>query len=1235
MLMKNMKQHKGIKALLSFLVLMVLSLCGMTDTYAQTRNFVQEDVVRVAGAKTGTDVFALGSGSRSSSRTYFDGYGRASQSIAIGASPNQKDIVQLVVYDSLSRQTISYLPYAASTATGQFRSNAIAEQGSFYATTGAKYATDTKPYPQQVFDNSPLQRLLKSGSVGEGYQPNQHHSAFTVRTNLGSENIRRWNPDGTVASSFAAGTLSVEEATDEEGNQAMVYTDNQGQAVLKKQYLNAGGISYVETYYVYNDLGQLLYLIPPKAVSTMAAAGNYSLSQPAVAKLIFSYAYDYKGRPIEKTVPAGGTMYMVYDPLDRLVLAQDANMRIANKWNYIKYDSRDVPISQGIYTNSSYTTRATMQAYIDGLSYGSNTYEERNTSSSSGYYTNVAFPNSNIEPLAYSYFDDYDLDGNGTDDFSYAVQGISGEAAATKYVSAMPTMVRKRTVGSGLASIWLTNVMFYDEKGQLVQSHSNNQLNSTVASITTIVRNFAGETLSTKTVQVTSSNTTTVAASYGYDHAGRLLNVNEKYNSASPIRVAAYEYNELGQLVDRKLHSTNSGVSYLQSVDYRYTIKGQLKSINNSTLSTGDDNDDTNDIFGMELLYGTTDSGIGNTAYYNGQLSAVKWKVNAAAVSTSNQRSYKFSYDKLMRLTDAQYADRSGSGSWGNIGAFDEKNISFDENGNILTLKRNALVSGTVTEVDNLNYSYDGNQLSNVTDGSGGSYGVYGFRNLTASTAAYSYDANGNMAGDAKKGIVLAYNVLNRTERITITTATNRYIDYTYDAGGSMIRKQAYDNGTLVKTTDYIGGFVYEGGTLAYFGMAEGRVRNAGGTLTSEYMIKDQQGNVRVSFESSGGTAVVRQENSYYPYGLTMPGSVTPTAPNKNLYNGGSEWQDDFGNLPDLQQTFYRMYDAALGRFLGVDPVPEHAESMGTYQYAFANPVMFNDPLGDQGGDYYQNPTGGGSGGAQAVYFHGGYRRIGSGSGNNWSDGMQYSDWTAWGGSDIYRQGLAMGFQDIGGFLHGKDTDGNFVKMEPLGGEFGYFKDLKGGVTLEYYGENNEDGINGWRATPNVTPGRVWVPVSGNKSQPWMSIARGELGVKEATGNNDGKDVEKYLKSGGIEAGSPWCGSFVNWTMLESKIKVNGVKENPNWALNWRGFGQKLSKPAFGAIATMKRTEGGHVGFVAGITSSGKIVLLGGNQGDMVKYESFTKDMQFNYPNGFIPNYNLPIMKVGKNSKMN
>jgi RHS repeat-associated protein len=72
-----------------------------------------------------------------------------------------------------------------------------------------------------------------------------------------------------------------------------------------------------------------------------------------------------------------------------------------------------------------------------------------------------------------------------------------------------------------------------------------------------------------------------------------------------------------------------------------------------------------------------------------------------------------------------------------------------------------------------------------------------------------------------------------------------------------------------------------------------------------------------------------------------------PTVPNKQLYNGGSEWQNDYSNLPDYYQTFNRNYDAALGRFIGVDPKAESAESMTSYQYAGNNPIMFNDPLGD------------------------------------------------------------------------------------------------------------------------------------------------------------------------------------------------------------------------------------------------------------------------------------------------
>ncbi|PWG82730.1 hypothetical protein [Pararcticibacter amylolyticus] len=79
---------------------------------------------------------------------------------------------------------------------------------------------------------------------------------------------------------------------------------------------------------------------------------------------------------------------------------------------------------------------------------------------------------------------------------------------------------------------------------------------------------------------------------------------------------------------------------------------------------------------------------------------------------------------------------------------------------------------------------------------------------------------------------------------------------------------------------------------------------------------------------------MVRQENSYYPYGLVMPGGSLPTQQNRNLYNGGSEWQNDYGDLPDYYQTYYRNYDAALGRFLGVDSVAEASDTVSPYHYS-------------------------------------------------------------------------------------------------------------------------------------------------------------------------------------------------------------------------------------------------------------------------------------------------------------
>jgi len=958
------------------IALFLLVAFGQAAKAQDKHGFVQQEIIRVPGITTDDAINALSNTQKQTTRTYTDGMGRVLQSIGVDASPLQNDMIQPVAYDNLGRQVKAYLPYAGQAADtiGVFRSNALTTaQKAFYNQTGQYLiAVDTNAFTQQVFENSPLQRMLKSGTVGVGFQPlsGQHYKTVSYRYNNTTQDgsIPVWNPDGTFTASnyYAANALSVTDGIDEDNAETLTFTDKAGHVVLKRQKL---GATNLDTYYIYNLAGMISYIVPPKAVSLMG--GTLNLTTAGVNKLIYHYVYDNLGRPVEKTVPAQGRLFIVYDPLNRPVLMQDSNMRIVNKWNYIKYDVKGRPISQGIYTDATRTSRTAMQTYVSGLASGYNTawYETRtSTLTNNGYYTSTIFPTSStgtLTPLAYAYFDDYDTDLNGTANFSYAPQSLPGEgspAATTAAVKDMPTVVCKTTVGSGISSTWLTKVTFYDKRGNPVQTQSNNQLYySGMLSLTdksTTVPDFIGVPQVNQVSKQTGASTTiTVQTSFTYDHMNRVKTVSQGYNGAAATVVAAYTYNELGQVVKKSLGFVSAG-TYLQNVDMRYNVRGQLLSINNSKLSNdaGQTNGDTNDLFGLQLLYDKTDANLGNTAYYNGKVSAVKWMSKDGSGNSSYERAFRYYYDGMGRDTAAIYAERTtaGTGAFTVTHGWDENRITYDQNGNILSLFRNTATqaTGNHTPIDNLTYTYDTanpNQLKSVADATGN---AGGFR---SGTGNYTYDGNGNLASDPYKGIgSLTYNVLNRTDKISFSSSANKYIDYTYDADGSLIRKRQYDNVggvlTLQNTTDYIDGFVYLNGTLQYFPMPEGRVLNSAGTLSREFTIADQQGNVRICFDNTGtgGTAQTRQENSYYAFGLIMPGSNVVGNGNKNLYNGGSEWQNDYGNLPDYYQTYYRNYDAAIGRWVGVDPNPESAESMSVYQYGVNNPILFNDPLGNR-----------------------------------------------------------------------------------------------------------------------------------------------------------------------------------------------------------------------------------------------------------------------------------------------
>ncbi|WP_293298640.1 peptidoglycan-binding protein [Pedobacter sp. UBA4863] len=59
-------------------------------------------------------------------------------------------------------------------------------------------------------------------------------------------------------------------------------------------------------------------------------------------------------------------------------------------------------------------------------------------------------------------------------------------------------------------------------------------------------------------------------------------------------------------------------------------------------------------------------------------------------------------------------------------------------------------------------------------------------------------------------------------------------------------------------------------------------------------------------------------------------------------------------------------------------------------------------------------------------------------------------------------------------------------------------------------------------------------PVEANqantqKTNQLLNIAKSQIGVREATGNNDGPQVVQYLAYTGNKKGEPWCAAFVSW----------------------------------------------------------------------------------------------------------
>lgn len=809
------------------------------------------------GITSTTNLHTLSANQLQQAIDYHDGLGRTFQVVAVAQSPSGMDVVNPTGYSSRGLIETSYLPYAASVKDGLVKTNAIrgadltyatSEQFTFYQTAPG-IAHDEYPYAAKVLAATPLATLKEQGAPGLDWQPGNGHTVKNdLVLNIAGE-VRYWKPDGTTETAYAANSLYVNQTTNENGHKTRIFTDKIGRTVLKQVQLDETieGIvtAWLETYYIYDDYGRLIYQVPPKAMAVLGTGSFLDVNNSAVTELVFKYTYDSKGRLVEKKAPGSGVEYTVYDNLDRVVLTQDANLRIQGKWNFIKYDERERAVYSGLYANSG--DRLTVQGLFDARNYDTEPWFEKEEINAAYHgYSSTVFPTTGLTVMRVNYYDHYDFDRNGTPDYTYDNTHFSGqEPSASTHTRGLATGSRRVIINSdGVTGNWLTGVLFYDRFDRIIQVQSNNPLYLTVADKQTIIYDFV-KMLKSKT---THSSSATVSLDLtdrmDYDHAGRVTRIYRQINSDPEQVIAEYTYNELGQLAGKNIHKKTDN-SWLQTVDLTYNIRGWLKKINDpGTIG--------NDFFAMELNYNDNLGSLGHAPAWNGNITATRWKENFGNGATDEIKAYAYTYSKNNQLKGSKYG--AGSLFSEQPDRFNEHGISYDANGNIKTMQRNGLsAAGATTTIDNLSYTYAADNQNRLVQVEDGTSNAQGFENGATVSGEYDYDMNGNASKDDNKGISsIAYNELNKIKQVDFTDG--RAVKYTYDASGSKLKMEAYAGGALSKTTTYSGGFVYEDGALSFFSSPEGRVVVDGESYEYQYALTDHQGNTRTVFTSNEET---------------------------------------------------------------------------------------------------------------------------------------------------------------------------------------------------------------------------------------------------------------------------------------------------------------------------------------------------------------------------------------------
>lgn len=326
-----------------------------------------------------------------------------------------------------------------------------------------------------------------------------------------------------------------------------------------------------------------------------------------------------------------------------------------------------------------------------------------------------------------------------------------------------------------------------------------------------------------------------------------------------------------------------------------------------------------------------------------------------------------YDYNAQNMLTDSGYNEGDRLNDW--QGNYDES-LSYDKMGNVQSLLRSGLLDdGSYGLIDNLSYSYHGNQLLKVDDAAVGPYyqGAFHFVDGADEAVEYEYDANGNMVRDLNKCISsISYDLNNQPRKIEYNDGRNA--SYVYDAEGNKLSvsynltamssaqpqmpvMQSSDvasanvsNGQ--KTIEYCGNIIYDGDETMILNNVGYALYNKDNNLSFYYYLKDHLGNNRVVVREYGE---IEQVNDYYPTGALMTSSKGGDT-QRFKYNG-----KELDRTNGLNWYGYgaRNYDAAIVRWDGMDKLCEKYSPFTPYGYCLNRFLNYYDKIGNEPGDFF------------------------------------------------------------------------------------------------------------------------------------------------------------------------------------------------------------------------------------------------------------------------------------------